>query len=385
MATDDPSCSGDSESLDPEVAQTERLAAMGRLVSGMAHELNNPLASILTTAEILAAYGGAPEVNEMARNIVKETKRCRRLIRQMLGFAREQPANRGLLDLESIVTGALDLQAYNIRMAQVEVERVNRSGGITVLGEPGQLQQVVLNLVENALTALETSDPPRRLTMETGVHGRWAELLVRDNGPGIARERRGQVFDPFFTTGPPGQGTGLGLSISQRITENHDGRIELRPPPDGGGACFRVRLPAQESIGPVSAMDSTGTIREIHRRHFNLLVVDDDRGVLDGICALLRDYGHEVRSATSAAETRAALQASDGFDAILLDLSLPGESGRDLYETLEEGVRERVVFVTGELARQSSAEFLERFAGRTLIKPYTYRELRAALANVLST
>ncbi len=384
MATDDEH-GGPPEAPDAEAAQTERLAAMGRLVSGMAHELNNPLSAILTTSEILAAYGGAPEVNEMARTIVKETKRCRRLIRQMLGFARHQPESRVLLDLESIVTGALDLQGYDLRMAQVEVTRVARSGSLAVLGEPGQLQQVVLNVTQNAATALKGRDLPRSLILETRASGEWAELIVRDNGPGIPADVRERVFDPFFTTRPMGGGTGLGLSICQSILVSHGGKIRLLEPGEDGGTAVSIRLPLQESLGPVSAMDSTGTIREVHRRHHHLLVVDDDRVVLDGICALLRDYGHDVADASSAAEARQALAESDGFDAILLDLRMPGESGDEFYEDLPAELQARVIFVTGELARESATEFLAKFAGRTLIKPYTYKELAAALGNVIST
>ena len=373
------------ESNDDDAAQTERLAAMGRLVSGMAHELNNPLGAILTTAEILASYGGAPEVNEMARTIVKETKRCRRLIRQMLGFARHQPESRVLLDLESVVTGALDLQRYDLRMAQIEVTREMRSGSLTVLGEPGQLQQVVLNVTQNAVTALKDRDLPRALVLETRISGDWAELVVRDNGSGIPADVRERVFDPFFTTRSKGTGLGLGLSICQSILVSHGGKIRLLEPTDDGGTSVSIRLPLQESLGPVSAMDSTGTIRELRRRHFQLLVVDDDRGVLDGISALLRDYGHDVVAAVSAEEARTALAGAASFDAILLDLRMPGESGQDLYEELSEDLRARVVFVTGDLAGESAAEFLAKFAGRTLIKPYTYKELMAALRNVVST
>ncbi len=390
------------EAAREQLIQTERLAAMGRLVSGVAHEVNNPLTGIRADAELLQARVGDPELVAIGDAIASQVDRCSRLIRNMLAFGRQQPSSREPFDLARVVDRALGLHAFHLRMAKLEIERPRVEGGPVVLGDPGQLQQVVHNLVDNALAALAREPNRRRLAIRLRAVPEGALLEVEDSGPGIPAEDRERVLEPFFTTKRSGEGTGLGLSICHGIVLSHGGRMEIGEPAGGSGTRVRVWLPSsaddptasrrRSEAGPTapasrqesSTLSGVSTPRRREERAcYRLLVVDDESPILDAISRLLRDLGHEVVPAGGAAAAREALFAAvTPFDAILLDLKMPDETGLEFYSSLPEDLQRRVVFMTGALAFRSSDEFLSRFWGRFVEKPFTYRDLSRVLRRV---
>lgn len=372
------------ERTQAELVRSERLAAMGRLVAGLAHEINNPLAGILTSAELLASYADEPRIGERAQDIIGEVERCRGLTRNMLAFGRQQPAQREVVDLRAVVDSAVDLAANQLRMAQVDV-RVDGDEALTqVVGDPGQLQQVVLNLIENASFALAQRAGERRLRIVVSGGDEQVVVDFRDNGPGVSAEVRDQLFEPFFTTKGVGQGTGLGLSICDGIVATHGGSLTQMDLPEGHGAWFRFQLPREVDLPelPVPERELVPAVPLSPARVFHILVVDDEDLFRTSICRLLEQYGHRVDEASSAAEARTILAGGDDPDAILLDVAMPGESGVELHNGLDASLQLRVVFMTGNLGQQQEPALDAAVAERVLIKPFAYRELMEQIHRV---
>ena len=235
----------DDHRLAEQLLQQEKLAAIGQLVSGVAHELNNPLAGVMAYTELLmvsSSVAAEPETRQALETIRHEAMRASKIVSHLLTFARRQPAERVEVDLNSIVNDTLALRRYAIRTAQIELDVVLDPALPRTWADPFQLQQVLLNLIGNAEQALNEWPGTRRIEIRTQRAGERLVIAVSDSGPGVAEEQRDRIFNPFFTTKPVGQGTGLGLSISDGIVREHGGRIRVESQP-GQGATFIVELP----------------------------------------------------------------------------------------------------------------------------------------------
>ncbi len=222
--------------------QNEKLSALGLLLAGVAHELNNPLAIIVGQAALLTRDVAGSPLAERAAKIERAAERCARIVRTFLSIARQRPPSRTLVDLRQTVQQALDLLGYALRSAEIEVEMRGDGASGLVDGDPDQLHQVIVNLLVNAQQALADHPRPRRITIDLDRSEGMVRLGVADNGPGIDPELRARIFEPFFTTKAPGQGTGIGLSYSFGTIAAHGGRLELVETMQG--AAFRISLPA---------------------------------------------------------------------------------------------------------------------------------------------
>lgn len=375
----------DEQRIAEQLLQQEKLVAVGQLVSGVAHELNNPLAAVLAFAQLMLA-SPVPlddEPRQAVQTIHREARRAAKIVSNLLTFARQQPAERAAAQLNDIITDTLELRRYAMRTANVTVELALDATLPATWADPSQLQQVVLNLVVNAEQALATMDPPRTIDIRTSREDNRVVFAVADNGPGISPEQIDRIFNPFFTTKPVGQGTGLGLSISDGIVREHGGRITVESSP-GAGATFVVELPhvrPDDMAPPAAVVPATGD--DGSRR---MLVVDDEPAMRAAVAAFLRSIGHAVHVAANGVEARALLAASE-YDVVLLDLRMPGLGGEALYRELsarDPGHAQRVVFVTGDLQSDVSRRFLAE-AGRPVIgKPFQLDDLAAVLASVTS-
>ena len=375
----------DEQRLAEQLLQQEKLVAVGQLVSGVAHELNNPLAGVMAFAQLLLA-SPVPlddEPRQAVETIHREAKRAAKIVSSLLTFARQQPAERAAAQLNDIVTDTLELRRYALRTAGVEVTLDLDAALPATWADPFQLQQVVLNLLVNAEQALAGTDTERQIRIRTWREGGGSQiaLAVSDNGPGIALEQLTRIFNPFFTTKPVGQGTGLGLSISDGIIHEHGGRIRVDSAP-GSGATFVVEIPYV--VPPDDAR--TGNAPQAGERDGGrrILVVDDEPAMRAAVSGFLRSLGHQVQEAPNGAEARALLATSE-YDVVLLDLRMPDPSGETLYRELcqrDPQHARRVVFVTGDLQSDATRRFLTG-AGRPVIgKPFQLDDLAAALARV---
>jgi len=359
--------------------QSEKLAAMGQLLAGVAHELNNPL-SVLIGHSVMLRQAVPPALAGRATKIVAAAERCARIVRNFLALARHHPMEYQRVNLNQVLEGAVELLAYQLRVDNVEVTFTLAPDLPILWGDSDQLHQVLVNLVSNAHQAMRESAPPRRL-MLTSAHGAGRVAFeVADTGPGIPAELRSKIFDPFFTTKAPGQGTGLGLSLCRGIVERHGGTIRVESVP-GRGATFRVELPLGEPPTRAAAAPGAAAARAAPCA---VLVVDDEPDVAELLVEMLSQDGHRV---DTAANGLAALEKLGGrsYDVVFCDVRMPDLDGPALYRRVEESRPELVrrwIFLTGDVLGPETADFLERTNAMTLTKPFTVDDLRRALAAV---
>ena len=245
----------DAADLQSKLMHTEKMAALGQLVSGVAHEVNNPLAAIVGFTDLLLENPQVPEgAKEELRVILQEAQRTRIIVQNLLSFARQMPAQREPVQVNAVLRQTLKLRAYDFSNHGVElVERYEENLPV-VVGDPHQLQQVFLNILNNAYDAIQETRRPGKIEVLTMQCANELEILIRDNGPGILQPER--IFDPFFTTKEVGKGTGLGLSICYGIVRAHHGEITARNNQDGAGCTFLVRLPAATRAPELSVAEA---------------------------------------------------------------------------------------------------------------------------------
>jgi two-component system NtrC family sensor kinase len=363
--------------------QSEKLADMGTLLAGVAHELNNPLAVIIGYAALtqMAVTDGplAERVGLMAR----AAERCVRIVRNFLTLARQHPQQRETVRLNQIVTEAVELLGYSLRVDTVHAQLDLASDLPLLWADPHQLHQVVVNLVTNAQHALREATGRRELTLTTrfDMARQQLELLVRDSGPGIPLEVQPRIFEPFFTTKPAGQGTGLGLPICQGIVESHGGTIRIESAP-GQGTTVRIELPWVAPPPDAAPLSRRPVVRAAPLR---VLVVDDEPIVAAAIADMLRHHGCAVVTTTSAHAALAQLRA-EPFDAVLCDVRMPEMDGPALYVELERAASpllDRIIFITGDTLSPRTREFLQRPGIRSLTKPVNLEELTRAVDELL--
>ena len=360
--------------------QAEKLSAMGQLLAGVAHELNNPLSVVIGQATLMLATGegGKPRAEKIAR----AAERCVRIVRNFLALARDRAPERAEVNVNSVVREALELLAYELRTDGVEVEEDLAAEMPKTWADPHQLHQVLVNLLANAQHAMRHVTE-RRLAVRTAFDAteRRVQILIADNGPGVPVELEGRIFEPFFTTKPVGQGTGLGLSLSRTLIEDHGGKLTLERTP-GGGATFVVDLPAMSARASVRPVVDTGAILAGERR---ILVVDDEPDVAAVLVDLLRLDGYGVDTAANGAEAMARLQEGR-YDAILTDSKMPVMDGVSFHAELERlhpQMARRLVFVSGDVVSPEKRDFLERIGVPSITKPFALADVRRAVREIL--
>lgn len=354
--------------------EREKLAAMGSLLAGVAHELNNPLSVVVARAVLLEEQGN-PATQIAAAKIRAAAERCARIVRTFLAMARQQPPQRGPVAIKDVIAAALDIAGYAVRASGVVVTVESAADIPMIDADADQLHQVLLNLILNAQQSLQDVDGPRRIVITSRFDRATHRLLVEvaDNGPGIPDAARARVFEPYFTTKAIGVGTGVGLAVSLAFVEAHGGTLTLKP--TEGGAAFLIALP----VGDASAVSAAGhpsARPDAHAR--TILVVDDEEEIRETLAEILVDARHRVVTAASgrdALERMAALR----YDVIFADMRMPDLDGRALYHEIQRRwphQAERVVFVTGDMLTTALREFVAG-SGRPLIeKPFLPSDVR---------
>jgi PAS domain S-box-containing protein len=368
--------------------QSEKLAAFGSLLAGVAHELNNPLSIVLAGALMLQEdlEAAAPDLAGRADRIRVAAERCARIVRSFLAMARQQKAERRPVAVAPLVDGALELLAYGLRSDGIEVEREVPAGLPPLLGDADQLHQVLANLITNARQAREEHPGPRRLRIAARAAGAAVEISVADSGPGIPDAIRGRVFDPFFTTKPVGSGTGVGLAVSRGIAAAHGGSLELAEPPGGVGTCFVLRLPRArpEDAAAAAAPDPAEAVQASAAGPRSALVVDDETEVAEVLAEILGPLGFRCDLAATGRQARRLLSRRD-YDAVLCDLRMPDMGGQALYDWMERNrphLCARTAFVTGDTLSHGAADLLIRKGRPVLEKPFVPREVRSLVASL---
>ncbi|HET9708971.1 MAG TPA: ATP-binding protein [Gemmatimonadales bacterium] len=363
--------------LQRKLLRSDRLSQLGAIVSGVAHELNNPLAAIAAFSELLAGGTTEPSLKDSAQIIHSEAMRAGRIVQTLLDFARQRPRRPQPVDLVDIVERVLTLQRSALKKARVRVEVRIPAEVPPITGDPQELQQVLLNAVINALQAITGTGRPGRIVIHASPTDHHVLLTVDDTGPGVPVEVLERAFEPFFTTKEAG--TGLGLAISLGLVKGMGGRMWLQNV-EQGGARLAIELPAGQGLTPpnqeVITDSPSGALR--------VLVVDDDPAVRRGMVLMAERLGHAVAEAAGFDEAVERLQSGDArFDALLLDVHLDdAHTGFELFSVLMEegGGRERhVVFTTGDSISTQTRDQLERSGRPVLRKPFSLDDLRDVL------
>jgi PAS domain S-box-containing protein len=367
--------------------QSEKLTAMGSLLAGVAHELNNPLAIVMGRATLLEGKCEDPSLRADAARIREAAERCGRIVRTFLAMARHKPGARAPVRINDMVRGAADLLQYNLRTGGVTLELRLAEGLPEVSADPDQLGQVVLNLLVNAQQALAASASGDRLVrIETGVAPpspgggpQQVWLRVADNGPGVGAEHQARIFDPFYTTKPEGAGTGLGLAVSRSVAREHGGELALEQrSPFGAGASFRLSIPVADAVA--FAPEPPPMLNSGHSQGGSaprVLVVDDEAELGEVIRELLEARHLEVGTAESGAVALELLRVAR-FDAVVCDLRMPALDGPGLWRAVREqhpALARRFVFVTGDTLSAGTRQFLAETGCDCIEKPFAPQDL----------
>src|SRR5437764_9145843 len=385
----------DQQHMEAQLIQSEKLAAVGQLVSGVAHELNNPLTSIAGLSEFLLEQKELGKKDRGHLQVIQEqAQRAGRIVRNLLTFARKGSGEQLPVDLNDVIRRTLSLTSYDMKLNDITVTRELSGVLPQVMGDRHGLQQVVLNLITNAAQAVAENprERAREITVSTWFDGH-VHRGVADTGPGIPEDVLPSVFTPFFTTKEPGKGTGLGLSITYSIVESHGGHITIEPPrppsPGAGrsGAAFRVDLPPAPADAlraaktPIPA-EPANTPPFVKR---TILLIDGDPAVQRTIKALFARDGHLVEVAGDPQHALDLAQRG-GFDLVITDARAmaPGKRGTLLAEELVARIptlRERMIVATGDV-RPTTEETLARLGVRYVRKPFNLRDLRVEAARL---
>lgn len=357
--------------------QSEKLSALGALLAGVSHELNNPLSIVIAQSELLELKAGTSPVGAHARKVRMAAERCGRIVQSFLAMARQRPQRREQVDLNAVAANALELLAYPLRTGGVRVIRDLAGDLPMIIADPDHLHQVLTNLLINAQQAMAGVEGRRELRLRTALEPGFATIEISDSGPGIAPELRRRVFEPFFTTKPQGEGTGLGLSFSQGLIEAHGGTLTVEDA--GPGATFCIRLPIG---GRPDLNEAAAPMVRIAAR--TALVIDDEPDVADAIAEFLRLDGLQCDTAGNGMEAK-RLIGERSYDVIVSDLRMPDMDGPALAAWLDANrpdLSNRIVFATGDTLSASAGQFLAETKRPFMEKPFTPDRLRTLVATL---
>ena len=373
--------------IQSKLLQTEKMAALGQLVSGIAHELNNPLTSIMGYAQLALGRRAAETPHNEVTMIFEEAERARRIVKNLLFFARQAQPERTRVNLNEIIERTVALRGYELKIENIAVRCDLAPDLPATLADPHQLQQVVLNLLVNAEQAILENRGRGRIQLRTRkTSASRLAIEVSDDGPGIPADIASRIFDPFFTTKPSGIGTGLGLSIVYGIVQGHGGEVafeNLR----GGGAKFTVEFPLV-TVPAAEAFSRAAIPPHDSRTVFpgRVLVVEDEPTVAQLIMDVLHEEGHNVESVLDSQEGLTRI-ARGSYDLIICDLRMPRLDGPGFYDALvrtHSPARHRILFITGDTLGPHTVEFLKSRQLPFLAKPFLVEELKLAANRILA-
>jgi len=369
-----------------QLLQAEKLSTIGNVLSGVAHELNNPLSVVLGYSQLLALRLSDDPAGEQLSKVHESALRCQKIVQNLLSFARVHKPQREFLDVNAIVEKTLELKQYHLHVSNIElVKELDPALPRTML-DSNQIQQVLLNLINNAEQSMvDSGKPDGRLTVRTQEADGEIRIDVVDDGAGMDSETQQRIFDPFFSTKQQSQGTGLGLSVSYGIVNEHGGRILVDSSP-GRGATFTVTLPVREETpAPHASEEPAAAAGDGPVVTGQILIVDDEPMVRELLVDILEELGHRVDTAGDGKEACEKVHGAT-YDLIITDVRMPRMNGIDLYRELlatRPELKHSVVFITGDLIDNDTVRFLAEVNPPVIAKPLEVHQVVDAVNEML--
>jgi two-component system NtrC family sensor kinase len=377
----------DERLLHERLLQSEKMASVGQLVSGVAHELNNPLTGVMGFSQLLLARDLDDGLRTQIQTIYDEAERAAKIVQNLLSFARRRKPTKEMADINALVQRVLELRSYDFGVRNITLDMTLDTRMQRCWVDQDQIQQVLFNVIKNAEQAMIDANGGGKLTVTTQGSPTGVQISIADDGPGIPAEMQRRIFDPFFTTKDAGEGTGLGLTICYGIIDEHGGRIWTENRPEGGSV-FHIELP----VGVEEEQETPGTSgSEVGPAHSavsgrRILVVDDEVSIRQLLSEVLSLDSHSVAVASSGIEA-ADLAERESFDVIITDMKMPGMDGAAFYRQVRQRDPQqarRIIFITGDTVSPDTRAFLQRVSNPVLSKPFKIGPLRDAIESVLT-
>jgi signal transduction histidine kinase len=371
-----------------QLVQSEKLSAIGEFVAGVAHELNNPLTSVIGFTELLKNSDVNDQTRAQLKHISSSAERCQKIVKSLLSFARQHAPERKAVNLNGVVDAVVEILAYELRTSNIKVTTDLDPRLPAVIGDQHQIQQVFLNMVNNARQAIESHRTSGNIHITSHAEGDKVRVRFLDDGPGIAPENLKKLFTPFFTTKPVGKGTGLGLSVSYGMIKEHGGEISVDSIP-GKSTTFTIELPAATGavVAPAEApkIQAPQVMPAAEGTGRKILIVDDEPSILELVTLTLEMHGYEVETLS---DGKAALDKLERnrYDLTILDFKMPGMGGQEVYKHLlrdNPDAARRVLFMTGDVLGEKTENYLKEHGTLCVSKPFSLETFRTMVKKSL--
>jgi two-component system NtrC family sensor kinase len=366
-----------------QLLQSAKMAAVGELISGIAHELNNPLTGVMGFTQLLIGMDLGPRSKELAEKVYQQSQRAARIVANLLAFSRKHVPDKTAVSLNQVLQSTVDLRAYDLKVSNIEVQTEFDPKLPLTMADFHALQQVFVNLINNAEQAMKEAKEGETIAIKSEQKEGMIRLTVSNDGPGIPEEKLERIFDAFYTTKPVGMGTGLGLSICHKIVEGHEGKMWAESA-EGKGTSFIIELPivaperVEEVVRPI--------VEEGPTKRARILIVDDELPVQELVSSVLEADGHEVHLASNGDAALTCLTSYE-YDLIISDIKMPRLGGEELYDQIRSRwphLAHRVVFSTGDVVADKTRAFLESGELLHITKPFDVNHLRQIVRTALS-
>ncbi|MGI2335906.1 MAG: response regulator [Dehalogenimonas sp.] len=377
----------ENRQLQNKAEMSSRLAAVGEMAAGIAHEINNPLTGVIGFSELLMEREDLPDdIQEYLKIINDGSIRVKEIVRRMLTFARQSKPEKSSVDITELIENTLELRSYVLKTSNIEVKREYDPELPWVSVDSGQLQQVFLNIIVNAEYAMKKAHDKGVLSITTEKLDGHIRVSISDNGPGMSKEVKDKLFQPFFTTKDPGEGTGLGLSLSFGIVQEHGGTIRVESVV-GQGSTFVIELPVPPPNNEQPEQELLNNeAAPLKMKQAAVLMLDDEPVIIELLETIFGGYGHLLDGADNPGEALEKL-SEKYYDLIMLDVRMPGMSGPEFYEEIKKRWPEqarRVIFITGDTSDLLTREYLVEHRIPYISKPFDREKLEEIVNGFLS-
>ena len=368
--------------LEEQIIRSEKLSTLGEMIASIAHELNNPLSAVIGFSGLLLGEGIEGNKREMVERIYNDAQRCHKIVRNLLSLVRGKTTEKKVVNLNQIVEKTIELKEYDLRLDNIKIEKKLASSLPNIEADWHQIQQVILNLINNAHYAIVNHEKGDKITIETELKNSKVLLKVADNGPGIPEKDLPRIFEPFYTTKEDTKSAGLGLAIVKRIVEDHDGEIRVESKL-GEGTIFYIELPVKKIKEEKEREEISAPEEEIKVKR-RVLVVEDEPSVAQLFKYILKKHGCEVEVAKDGREAFEILKEKS-FDFLISDVRMPGMDGKMLYKTIRDKRMfspDAIILTSGDMLSDRTQEFIRASKIKFLPKPFKEEDLLKLIGEI---